>query len=284
MTTRRDILHRLIAVASPLYGDMEAWQIAEMILCAKGGITRGELLTEPMRELTAEWLDAVGADLAAWRPVQYIIGSAEFCGLDIKVREGVLIPRPETEELVDMVRREVRADARLLDVGTGSGCIAVALASMLPASDVYAMDISREALAVAEENCRLHAPRVRLVEGDALGGFASQFGCRFDAIVSNPPYIPRSDRESMRANVTEHEPHSALFVDDDDPLVFYRSIAREGWQLLVEGGRLYFEIYEHAADALCRMLSDMNYSEIGCFTDFRGKQRIVCATKISTER
>lgn len=284
MTSRRDILHRLTAVASPLYGETEARQIAEMIVCAKGGITRGELLTEPMRELAAEWLDAVEADLSAWRPVQYIIGSAEFCGLDIKVREGALIPRPETEELVDMVRREVRADARLLDVGTGSGCIAVALASMLPASEIYAMDISREALAVAAENCRLHAPRVRLVEGDALGGFASLFDVRFDAIISNPPYIPRRDRDSMRANVTRHEPHTALFVDDGDPLVFYRSIAREGRRLLVEGGRLYFEIYEHAAEDVCRMLSDMNYAEIGCQTDFRGKQRMVCATKVSTER
>ncbi|MDE6862070.1 MAG: peptide chain release factor N(5)-glutamine methyltransferase, partial [Alistipes sp.] len=223
MTSRRDILHRLIAIASPLYGEEEARQIAEMIVCAKGGITRGELLTEPACELEVEGLDRIESELAAWRPVQYITGSAEFCGLDIAVREGVLIPRPETEELVDLIRREVRADARLLDVGTGSGCIAVALASMLPAAEVWGLDISAEALAVAAENCRLHAPRVRLVEGDALGNFATLFDCRFDAIVSNPPYIPRSDRSSMRANVICHEPHMALFVDDDDPLVFYRS-------------------------------------------------------------
>lgn len=284
MTSRRDILHRLTAAASPLYGAEEARQIAEMIVCAKGGITRGELLTEPMRELEIEGIDCIEADIAAWRPVQYIIGSAEFCGLDIAVREGVLIPRPETEELVDLVRREVRADARLLDVGTGSGCIAVALASMLPEAEVWGLDISAEALSVAAENCRRHAPRVRLVEGDALGDFASLFDCRFDAIVSNPPYIPSSDRGSMRANVTHHEPHMALFVDDDDPLVFYRSIAQRGRQLLVEGGRLYFEIYEHAADKLCRMLTDMNYAEVGAKTDFRGKQRIVCATMISTGR
>lgn len=284
MMTRRDILHSLITVASPLYGEAEARQIAEMILCAKEGITRGELLIEPMRESAAEWLDVVEADLAAWRPVQYIIGSVEFCGLDIVVREGVLIPRPETEELVDMVRREVRADARLLDVGTGSGCIAVALASMLPCAEVYALDISREALTVAAENCRRHAPRVHLVEGDALGGFSSLFEGEFDAIVSNPPYIPLSDRQSMRANVTQYEPHTALFVDDDDPLSFYRSIAREGRSLLADGGRLYFEIYEHAADALCRLLVEMNYAEVRCFTDFRGKQRIVCATKVSTGR
>lgn len=284
MTSRRDILHRLTAAAAPLYGAEEARQIAEMIVCTKGGITRGELLTEPMRELEIEGIDRIEADIAAWRPVQYIIGSAEFCGLDIAVREGVLIPRPETEELVDLVRREVRADARLLDVGTGSGCIAVALASMLPEAEVWGLDISAEALAVAAENCRRHAPRVRLVEGDALGDFASLFDCRFDAIVANPPYIPRSDRSSMRANVTHYEPHTALFVDDDDPLVFYRSIAQRGRQLLVEGGRLYFEIYEHAADELCRMLADMNYAEVGAKTDFRGKQRIVCATMISTGR
>lgn len=284
MTSRRDILHRLIAIASPLYGEEEARQIAEMIVCAKGGITRGELLTEPACELEIEGLDRIESELAAWRPVQYITGSAEFCGLDIAVREGVLIPRPETEELVDLIRREVRADARLLDVGTGSGCIAVALASMLPAAEVWGLDISAEALAVAAENCRLHAPRVRLVEGDALGDFASLFDCRFDAIVSNPPYIPRSDRSSMRANVTQYEPHTALFVDDDDPLVFYRSIALQARRLLVEGGRLYFEIYEHAADELCRMLTDMNYVEVGAKTDFRGKQRIICATMISTGR
>ncbi|GFI53639.1 release factor glutamine methyltransferase [Alistipes sp.] len=284
MTSRRDILHRLTAAAEPLYGIDEARQIARIILCDKCGISLSEILVHPDGDATLDDIDSIEADIAAWRPVQYITGRTEFCGLDMVVREGVLIPRPETEELVETIRREAAPASRILDVGTGSGCIAVALARLLPQADVTGMDISHEALAVAAENSQRHAPQLHLVQGNALGDFARLFDGRFDIIVSNPPYIPQSDIASMRDNVTHHEPHLALFVDDDDPLVFYRSIARNGQKLLAEGGRLYFEIYETYADDICAMLEQMGYCDIRKSIDFRDKPRFVCATKDSTAK
>lgn len=284
MTSRRDIMHRLTAAAEPLYGIDEARQIARIILCDKCGISLSEILVHPDGDATLDDIDSIEADIAAWRPVQYITGRTEFCGLDMVVREGVLIPRPETEELVETIRREAAPASRILDVGTGSGCIAVALARLLPQADVTGMDISHEALAVAAENSQRHAPQLHLVQGNALGDFARLFDGRFDIIVSNPPYIPQSDIASMRDNVTHHEPHLALFVDDDDPLVFYRSIARNGQKLLAEGGRLYFEIYETYADDICAMLEQMGYCDIRKSIDFRDKPRFVCATKDSTAK
>ena len=152
MTSRRDIMHRLTAAAEPLYGIDEARQIARIILCDKCGISLSEILVHPDGDATLDDIDSIEADIAAWRPVQYITGRTEFCGLDMVVREGVLIPRPETEELVETIRREAAPASRILDVGTGSGCIAVALARLLPQADVTGMDISHEALAVATEN------------------------------------------------------------------------------------------------------------------------------------
>ena len=284
MTSRRDIMHRLTAAAEPLYGIDEARQIAHIILCDKCGISLSEILVHPDGDATLDDIDSIEADIAAWRPVQYITGRTEFCGLDMVVREGVLIPRPETEELVETIRREAAPASRILDVGTGSGCIAVALARLLPQADVTGMDISHEALAVATENSQRHAPQLHLAQGDALGDFARLFDGRFDIIVSNPPYIPQSDITNMRENVTHHEPHLALFVDDDDPLVFYRSIARNGQELLADGGRLYFEIYETYADDICAMLEQMGYCDIRKSIDFRDKPRFVCATKDSTAK
>lgn len=284
MTSRRDIMHRLTAAAEPLYGIDEARQIARIILCDKCGISLSEILVHPDGDAPLDDIDSIEADIEAWRPVQYITGRTEFCGLDMVVREGVLIPRPETEELVETIRREAAPASRILDVGTGSGCIAVALARLLPQADVTGMDISHEALAVAAENSQRHAPQLHLVQGNALGDFARLFDGRFDIIVSNPPYIPQSDIASMRDNVTHHEPHLALFVDDDDPLVFYRSIARNGQKLLAEGGRLYFEIYETYADDICAMLEQMGYCDIRKSIDFRDKPRFVCATKDSTAK
>ena len=277
-------MHRLTAAAEPLYGIDEARQIARIILCDTCAISLSAILVHPDGDATLDDIDSIEADIAAWRPVQYITGRTEFCGLDMVVREGVLIPRPETEELVETIRREAAPASRILDVGTGSGCIAVALARLLPQADVTGMDISHEALAVATENSQRHAPQLHLAQGDALGDFARLFDGRFDIIVSNPPYIPQSDITNMRENVTHHEPHLALFVDDDDPLVFYRSIARNGQELLADGGRLYFEIYETYADDICAMLEQMGYCDIRKSIDFRDKPRFVCATKDSTAK
>ena len=285
MATRREIFLSLVAVASECYPEVEARQIAEMILLAKGNISRNDLLIEPNVELEIPDLDGIMDELRSWRPVQYIVGKADFADMELTVREGVLIPRSETEELVDWVARDAQAGAHILDVCTGSGCIAIALKRMVKSSEVWAMDISTEALAIARENGVEYAPEVHFVEGDALVDFSAHFeGVTFDAIVSNPPYIPDSDRALMRPNVLEHEPDLALFVEDSDPLVFYRAIAQTGRRVLKADGRLYFEIYESLVEEMVTMLEREGYTDIVVREDFRGKPRMICARVSSIAR
>lgn len=283
MASRREIFRALTEVGAELYGEAEARQIAEMVLESRG-VSRNMLLVEPNEELQFPDLDSVINDIRAWRPVQYIIGTAEFAGMDFEVSDAVLIPRPETEELVDWIASEVGDSASILDVGTGSGCIAIALSRAVSGSSVWALDISAEALAVARRNGAKYAPDVRFVEGDALSDFSALFAEKFDVVVSNPPYIPDSDSRLMRRNVTDYEPYTALFVPDNDPLLFYRSIARTALKMLKAEGKIYFEIYESLADEMQRMLHDEGYEEIVVREDFRGKPRMICAKVSSTMR
>lgn len=283
MSTRREIVQRIYVAALPLYGDAEARQIAEMIAMARGGITRNELLVEPYEELQISDLDSIIADVEAWRPVQYIIGRADFDDMELEVCEGVLIPRPETEELVAWVANTAQRGARIVDLCTGSGCIALALARRIEGSRVVALDLSPEALAVARRNAERYGPSVEFVEGDVLADFTEMVGCGVDVVVSNPPYIPVSDRVLMRRNVTEHEPAMALFVEDDDPLLFYRAIARTSQRVLSEGGLLFFEIYEELAAEMCYMLAAEGYVDVEVREDFRGKQRMICARRSSID-
>lgn len=277
MATRREIYNQLYRCTEPLYGEAEARQISEMILLAKGEISRNDLIVEPNKELTITDLDRIITDIEAWRPVQYIIGTADFCDMELEVTESVLIPRPETEELVNWVVTGANTGAAILDVGTGSGCIAIALRREIDHSKVWAMDISSKALAIARRNASKYAPDVTFVEGDALKDFDKLFDQKFDAIVSNPPYIPQSDISLMRRNVVDYEPETALFVPDNDPLLFYRAIAQRSQHLLNESGKLYFEIYESLAQQMIDMLRDEGYENIELREDFRGKPRMICA-------
>ena len=277
MATRREIYNQLYRCTEPLYGEAEARQISEMILLAKGEISRNDLIVEPNKELTITDLDRIITDIEAWRPVQYIIGTADFCDMELEVTESVLIPRPETEELVNWVVTEANTGAAILDVGTGSGCIAIALRREIDHSKVWAMDISSKALAIARRNASKYAPDVTFVEGDALKDFDKLFDQKFDAIVSNPPYIPQSDISLMRRNVVDYEPETALFVPDNDPLLFYRAIAQRSQHLLNEGGKLYFEIYEALAKEMIAMLESEGYENVILREDFRGKPRMICA-------
>lgn len=283
MANRREIFRALTEAGAELYGEAEARQIAEMVLESRG-VSRNMLLVDPNEELQFPDLDSVINDIRAWRPVQYIIGTAEFAGMDFEVSDAVLIPRPETEELVDWIASEVGDSASILDVGTGSGCIAIALSRAVSGSSVWALDISADALAVARRNGAKYASDVRFVEGDALSDFSALFAEKFDVVVSNPPYIPDSDSRLMRRNVTDYEPHTALFVPDNDPLLFYRSIARTAPKMLKAEGKLYFEIYESLADEMQRMLHHEGYEEIVVREDFRGKPRMICAKVSSTMR
>ena len=275
--TRRETVDRLTARLVPLYGEREARAIARSAVAELAEIPLSALLTDPGAELAVEGLAEAEAQLAAGKPLQYVVGHTEFYGRRFAVREGVLIPRPETEELVDRMVRSERGARRLLDIGTGSGCIAASLALELPEAEVYAADISDAALAVAAENFQQLGAKVTLRKADALNGLETVFPKRFDAIVSNPPYVPESDRAAMHPNVRDHEPALALFVPDGDRIRFYRAIAQAGRRMLAPGGRLWFEIYEHAADEVVRMLGGEGYTDTEVLRDLFDKPRMVCS-------
>ncbi len=273
MSTRRETVRRIASAIEPLYDSREAESIARMVVMDALGIDFTRLVSDYDAPCVIDALDGMIADLRCGRPVQYVLGHAEFCGFDFAVREGVLVPRPETAELVERIADQTPAGARILDVGTGSGAIAVSLARMVPGSSVVAVDISEEALAVARGNAARNGANVDFRIADALGDLRG-LGC-FDAIVSNPPYVPRSDRETMHTNVRDYEPECALFVDDDDPLIFYRSIARNAREMLREGGRLWFEIYEKYGGEVCRMLGEAGFRDTGIASDAAMKPRMV---------
>ena len=279
MTSRSDILRILQRAAMECYPEVEARQIAEMIVMQRGGITRSDILVDPHAPLDIADVDAICSELRSWRPVQYILGTAYFADMDLEVREGVLIPRPETEELVEWIAADMPHAKRILDVCTGSGCIALALARRIAQSDVCGIDISTDALAIARRNAERYAPWVVFHEADALDDFSKIVGTEYDVIVSNPPYIPEADRSLMRPNVTDYEPPIALFVPNGDPLLFYRAIAHTAYAMLANGGRLYFEIYESLATEMTAMLRAEGY-EVTLREDFRGKPRMICATRI----
>lgn len=239
-------------------------------------------------------------------PVQYALGEADFCGHAFHVEKGVLIPRVETEELVEWVAQEEKAvmeeqrvleeqagqddcekshrqeEHRLLDIGTGSGCIAVALASLLPQAKVEAWDVSEAALGIAEGNAKLMSVDVCFRKVDVLTEGMAEAEKRaglYDAIVSNPPYICREEAAEMEANVLDHEPEIALFVPDDDPLLFYRQIASMALIMLKSGGRLFFEINRRFGADTVEMLRGMGYDDVELRQDQFGNDRMVMSVK-----
>lgn len=215
--------------------------------------------------------------LSTGEPLQYVIGTVPMCGLSFQVDRRVLIPRPETAELVEWVASDLkgRKEGRLLDIGTGSGCIAVTLSHMFPEWKIEGWDISGDALELAESNNRLNCTGVTFRKVDILGDIDSLDGFRYDVIVSNPPYIAESESSGMEHTVLDYEPYSALFVPDDDPLLFYRAIADSGRGLLSQGGSLYFEINPLYADELLPMLRFKGYDKAELRNDISGKPRFV---------
>lgn len=198
--------------------------------------------------------------LKGYEPIQYIVGKTEFYGLEFKVNSHVLIPRPETEELVDWILQEVakkQKPLRILDIGTGSGCIAVTLAKHLPQTQVWAMDVSMDALEVARTNADLNDVKIRLLHQNVLE--LEKLQGTFDVIVSNPPYVRESERTLMQDNVLRHEPAGALWVSDEQPLIFYEKITRLASEALVPGGKLFFEINEALGTATARILKASSF-------------------------
>lgn len=212
--------------------------------------------------------------LVKGEPLQYVIGSTPFCGLTFRVDGRVLIPRPETAELVEWVAQDASQAGSLLDVGTGSGCIAVSLANRLPGWKVQGWDISDGALEVARENSRLNGTEVEFRKVDILNASAD---CKLDVIVSNPPYVMESEKSQMEDTVLEFEPHLALFVSDSDPLLFYRAIAEFGHRALNPGGKLYFEINPLKVEEMKEMLMGAGYRNVEVRNDIFGKPRMIKA-------
>jgi release factor glutamine methyltransferase len=218
------------------------------------------------------------ADLRKFRPIQYIIGETEFYGLKFKVNEHVLIPRPETEELVERILKECRVQGtgcRALDIGTGSGCIAVTLAKYFPAATVYATDISEKALEVASENALNNQVNVQFIRHDIFEKLPENLLEKWDIIVSNPPYVTLSEKEIMSRNVLDYEPHQALFVPPEKPLLFYERIADVARKCLKEDGKLYFETSAVHGKAAAEMLREKGFGTVRLFRDIAGRDRVL---------
>ena len=212
-------------------------------------------------------------------PIQYIIGIENFGGLTFEVNPNVLIPRPETQELVAWIVEDCQSgkSVRILDIGTGSGCIPVTLAKQLSEAEVESWDISEGALEVASRNCERNGVKVLLRQKDVLN--AEPEGKLYDVIVSNPPYITNKEKVDMEANVLDWEPSLALFVPDEDPLLFYRKIARLGCEILKEGGSLYFEINRAYGQETALMLNELGYNQIELKKDSWGNDRMIKAKR-----
>jgi len=226
-------------------------------------------------EFAPEKVADIIARLSRHEPLQYIVGSARFHGHKFKVNPAVLIPRPETEQLVDLIVDENPAsDLRVLDMGTGSGCIAISLARALKFAQVEALDVSRDALNVARENAAALKAKVRFFESDML---SPQPASRYDIIVSNPPYVCWSERDAMDRNVKDYEPAQALFVPDNDPLLFYKAIAPYAAQSLEPGGKLYLEINQRFGADVKRLLEQNGLDEVRIIKDSYGNVRFAAA-------
>ena len=269
--------HRL----TPLYEISEAKAIVRWVLDVRFGLSMADILCDKVNQLSADdqkELETMTQRLEKGEPVQYIIGMADFCGRQFHVAPGVLIPRPETEELCRWITQKNRPSVlSVLDIGTGSGCIAVTLALEMPKAKVTAWDISDETLRIAQKNAQTLGAEVTFEHQDILNVSLHD---KYDLIVSNPPYIQPKERDGMGKNVLDYEPHQALFAPEEEPVIFYQRIGDYAWQSLNPGGALYFELNPLTADEVSDYLQRLGFSEIEIRQDQFGKQRFLKATKI----
>lgn len=269
-----------------LFDPREAHSIARIVFEDCFNLQRTQFAQTTLNDSQISRLESIFSALQRKEPLQYILGQADFYGLKFKVDSRVLIPRPETEELVEWVLETINTSAfgtspRILDIGTGSGCIPITLAKKQPQAELWGLDVSPAALVLAQENALLNEVQVNWLEVDILQEaiWPQHFlnNPTFDLIISNPPYIPEREEVLMPAQVTQFEPHLALFVSDDDPLIFYRQIARFAQQYLRKNGYLFFECNEYNAREVVTMLSEMDWEEIVLQKDLSGKERMIRA-------
>ena len=271
-----------------IYDTGEAKAIVRWVLDVRFGLSMADILCGKMKELSTDdqrELEEIMQRLESGEPVQYIIGVADFCGRQFHVEPGVLIPRPETEELCRWITQKNHPSVlSVLDIGTGSGCIAVTLALEMPEAKVTAWDISDEALRIAQKNAKALGANVRFERQNILNippgsCLLSPDSC-YDLIVSNPPYIQPKESDGMAKNVLNYEPHIALFAPDDNPIIFYQRIGDHAWQNLKPEGELYFELNPLTANDVSDYLRHLGFSQIEIRQDQFGKQRFLKATKI----
>lgn len=275
MPSVKSIGASLFSAALELYDEVEARNITYLVLEELLEVSRAQIHADINVEESSEIIIAMNNIIKRVKlhePIQYVLGKADFYGLEYKVTVDTLIPRRETEELVEVVLTDTTEKVSVLDIGTGSGCIAITLAINVQGSSVTGIDVSAEALMVAKENAKINGVEVDFQQLDIL---SEEPKGKFDVIVSNPPYVRDLEKEQMHANVLNFEPSSALFVDDNDPLVFYRRIATLGTSLLDRGGKLYFEINEAFGEQTIDMLSDLGYQHLRLIKDMQDKNRIV---------
>jgi release factor glutamine methyltransferase len=270
---------------SLVYDKREAASLAWLSISHVCKIERAEYLNIKDTEVPTdkkESLLEILEELKTGKPLQYVLGETEFYGLTFKVNPSVLIPRPETEELVEWILSDVRKPKtsieglQIIDIGTGSGCIPISLKKNLPEAQLFAVDISREALDVSIQNAALNQTKVNFIQADILNLLNKQLMAeKFGIIVSNPPYVTDAEKEQMLPNVLQHEPHLALFVPDNDPLIFYKAIADFAIKHLDTNGSLYLEINENLGEETVQLLKQKGFKKIELRQDLSGKDRMI---------
>ena len=288
---------QFIQELSPIYDAGEAESFFYLILEEKNQLKRIDLALNPDLTFSDEEIQLWNSILEQLKleiPVQYLLGKTSFYGLEFEVNENVLIPRPETEELVDWIIQSTKVEVRgqklsfdsaqddsrkikILDIGTGSGCIAISLAKNIPNAQVFAIDVSGKALATAQKNAEINEVNVTFLLENILE--TENLGQQFDIIVSNPPYVRELEKEEIKKNVLDNEPHLALFVKDDDALVFYRKIAELAQKSLSPNGQLFFEINQYLGKEMMDLLGKMNFKNIELRKDIYGNDRMIRGTR-----
>ncbi len=266
-----EITYQLKAIYDSREAQNMAYLLLEDLLC----VDRTAILIGDPIKIDEQILDTSLSRLLKGEPVQYVTGVADFYGRKFKIEPGTLIPRPETEELVALIlEQNTQKSPKIADVGIGSGCIAITLALEM-GTHTFGLDVSQKAISIAEENARSLGASLEVLHHDILQKKLPVHN--LDILVSNPPYIPLKDRKTMDRNVTDFEPELALFVPDDDPLIFYRRIAEEGRSSLVLGGQLFFEIHEAYGPPIQSLLEDLGYKKVVIHQDMQKKDRMVSA-------
>lgn len=273
-----DVLPYFQEKLGDIYDGREVENIFAWLCYDRFKLNRNEIKSEGVRLSESELLDfrTVVKRLQANEPLQYVLGKTEFYHCEIVVNQHVLIPRPETEELVNIIFKSIDQPLRILDIGTGSGCIPIALKKAKPHCDLYGLDISEPALELAQKSALLNQVDVLFLQADILVNDLGDLP-EFDLIISNPPYVLESDKADMSNNVLDFEPHLALFVPNNDPLRFYKRIAAIALTKLTSNGVLYFEIHERFGQETVTMLSELGYVNCQIIKDMQGKDRMVKA-------